>query len=354
MGALQNFRDSTMAECDAFFDRNKPGLDFEQKSRRIKEFCEFHQTSENTKIVLITSGGTTVPLEHNTVRFVDNFSIGMRGAASAEYFLKAGYVAIFLHRSKSLEPFSRKIHDNVLDLFSYQNGQVTIADKARPQLQEIMADYEQVRAENRLLKIKFTTLADYLFLLRASAQHLRAFSSRAMFYLAAAVSDFYVPPDEMAQHKINSDAQLTMTFHLVPKVLKPLVCLWVPDAFVVSFKLETDENILLDKAQRALENYKHSWVIANELHSRKERVTFVSKTEKIDVRMTREEIEAGSEIEKKIVAQLSVLHQAFLNARETIDRVKSYEDFTETSLTVHTYLVRFVLFSLTFHLWRTS
>ena len=26
-----------------------------------------------------------MPLEHNTVRFVDNFSAGTRGAASAEY-----------------------------------------------------------------------------------------------------------------------------------------------------------------------------------------------------------------------------------------------------------------------------
>lgn len=53
------------------------------------------------------SGGTTVPLEHNTVRFVDNFSAGTRGAASAEYFLEHGYVVIFMHRLKSLEPFTR-------------------------------------------------------------------------------------------------------------------------------------------------------------------------------------------------------------------------------------------------------
>lgn len=311
-----------MAECDAFFSRNKPSPDFEQKSRRIQEFCDFH-LGNKSNIVLITSGGTTVPLEHNTVRFVDNFSLGMRGAASAEYFLKAGYVVIFLHRSNSLEPFSRRIRDDVLDLFAFDNGEVSIAPKAKPKLQQVMAEYESVRAEKRLLKETFTTLADYLFLLRAAAQHLRPFSSRAVFYLAAAVSDFYVPPDEMAQHKISSDAQLTITFHLVPKVLKPLVCLWVPDAFVVSFKLETDENVLLDKALRALDNYKHSWVIANELHTRKEKVTFVSKTEKIEVRMSHDEMIAGNEIEKKIVSQLSLLHQTFLNTRGDVGAVKS-------------------------------
>lgn len=301
-----------MAECDEFFSRNKPCPDFEQKSRRIQEFCDFH-LNKSSKIVLITSGGTTVPLEHNTVRFVDNFSLGMRGAASAEYFLKAGYVVIFLHRNNSLEPFSRRIRDNCLELFSCEAGEVSIAPAAKPKLQKVMAEYESVRKERRLLKETFTTLSDYLFLLRAAAQHLRPFSSRAMFYLAAAVSDFYVPPDEMAQHKISSDAQLTITFHLVPKVLKPLVCLWVPNAFVVSFKLETDENILVEKALRALDNYKHSWVIANGLHTRKEKVLFVSKTDKIDVCMTKEEMLAGSEIEQKIVSQLEQLHQTFLN-----------------------------------------
>ena len=39
-------------------------------------------------LVVITSGGTTVPLERNCVRFIDNFSKGTRGALSAEQFLQ--------------------------------------------------------------------------------------------------------------------------------------------------------------------------------------------------------------------------------------------------------------------------
>lgn len=46
-------------------------------------------------------------MEHNTVRFVDNFSAGTRGSASAEFFLENGYAVIFLFRLKSLEPFVR-------------------------------------------------------------------------------------------------------------------------------------------------------------------------------------------------------------------------------------------------------
>lgn len=41
------------------------------------------------------------------------------------------------------------------------------------------------------------------------------------------------------------------------KMLKPLVKNWVPEAFVVSFKLETDINLLKAKSQRALKTYDH-------------------------------------------------------------------------------------------------
>lgn len=44
---------------------------------------------------------------------------------------------------------------------------------------------------------------------------------------------------------------------LVPKMLTPLVNNWVPRAYVVSFKLETDENLLISKSRHALNKYKH-------------------------------------------------------------------------------------------------
>ena len=36
------------------------------------------------RVALVTSGGTTVPLEKNTVRFIDNFSTGKRGSSVVE------------------------------------------------------------------------------------------------------------------------------------------------------------------------------------------------------------------------------------------------------------------------------
>jgi phosphopantothenate-cysteine ligase len=43
-----------------------------------------------------------VPLEVKTVRFIDNFSTGNRGATSAEYFLKV--LVACLHLIVSSEP----------------------------------------------------------------------------------------------------------------------------------------------------------------------------------------------------------------------------------------------------------
>jgi len=40
-------------------------------------------------------------------------------------------------------------------------------------------------------------------------------------------------------------------------MLAPLASLWVPHAFVVSFKLETDESLLIVKARDSLNKYKH-------------------------------------------------------------------------------------------------
>ncbi|CRG98607.1 phosphopantothenoylcysteine synthetase, putative [Plasmodium relictum] len=60
---------------------------------------------ENENIILITSGGTKVPLEKIEIRNIDNFSTGTRGALICEYFLKINKKVIFLHRRGSAIPF---------------------------------------------------------------------------------------------------------------------------------------------------------------------------------------------------------------------------------------------------------
>ncbi|KAM4613843.1 phosphopantothenate--cysteine ligase isoform 1-T1 [Polymixia lowei] len=165
------------------------------------------------RLVLITSGGTKVPLESRTVRFLDNFSSGRRGASSAEYFLDTGYAVIFLHRHRSLYPYTRMYSGiNLLDTLELKSGeeassecgQVVVNQQALPNIAKVLKRYQEVKETGLLLPIEFSTLSEYLHLLKAAAQALSTLGSKAMFYLAAAVSDFYIPASEMPEHKIQS------------------------------------------------------------------------------------------------------------------------------------------------------
>jgi len=93
-----------------------------------------------------------------------------------------------------------------------------------------------------------------------------------MFFLAAAVSDFYVPWSKMEEHKIQSaGGALALSLQPVPKCLGRLRSEWAPRAFCVSFKLETDAALLLRKAHASIDAYAMHMVVANMLHTRKDR-----------------------------------------------------------------------------------
>lgn len=197
-----------------------------------------------------------------------------------------------MHRLKSLEPFTRhfsgqQIFDmldvgdidsdqdtpsifgeyimsitlgfyftNHLNYFFYSPA--TVQPDSVDVLAPILAKYKIAQETNKILYINFTSVVDYMWLLRAACECLAAFEKRALLYLAAAVSDFYIPSDMMPTHKMQSGhGAPTISLQLVPKMLAPLVSLWVPNAFVVSFKLETDENLLIVKSRDSLNKYKH-------------------------------------------------------------------------------------------------
>ncbi|KAI1289940.1 Phosphopantothenate--cysteine ligase [Halotydeus destructor] len=275
-------------------------------------FCE--KFGPERRIVLVTSGGTTVPLERNCVRFVDNFSAGTRGAASTEYFLDKGYAVIFLYRAKSLEPFARNFSmSSILSGLSVKKeagdpNTVQVSPELSKELTPVVKKYH--KGKELLHMITFTTLAEYLHILREITVYaLQPLSSRAMLYLAAAVSDFYIPSANMATHKIQSNQALSLHLDLVPKVLRPLVKFWCPEAFVISFKLETDEQILLHKARLALRKYGHKLVIANQLHTRKHRVQLVEEESHEEITVKEAETE---EIEEKIVDKVVERHEHFM------------------------------------------
>lgn len=289
----------------------------EEVKEKMAAFATRH-AEEGRRVVLITSGGTKVPLESRTVRFLDNFSSGRRGASSAEYFIDSGYAVVFLHRHRSLYPYTRLFSTvNMLDALELKGGegggQVVVNQQALPDIARVLKRYNEVKDGGLLLPIEFSTLSEYLHLLKAAAQALSAVGSKAMFYLAAAVSDFYIPASEMPEHKIqSSNGPLQLSMKMVPKILSPLVKDWAPQAFVTSFKLETDPTILLDRARRALDTYRHQAVVANVLDSRRGYVVVVTPETQAELVLTEADVRKEVEIEERIVRNLTSAHSKFI------------------------------------------
>lgn len=288
----------------------------EEVKEWMADFAKYH-SSEGRRVVVITSGGTKVPLESRTVRFLDNFSSGRRGACSAEYFIEAGYAVIFLHRHRSLYPYTRMFSTiNMLDALQLKSeqGEVVVNQEVLPSITQVLKRYKEVKERRLLLPIEFSALSEYLHLLKAAAQALSTIGSKAMFYLAAAVSDFYIPASEMPEHKIqSSNGPLQLSLNMVPKILSPLVKDWAPQAFVISFKLETDPSILLDKAKKALDTYRHQAVVANVLDSRRGYVVVVTRDTQVELILTEEDVKKDIEIEERIVSNLTSAHGKFIN-----------------------------------------
>ncbi|KAG0676699.1 hypothetical protein C6P42_001169 [Pichia californica] len=309
--SLPEFPAATPIDEDNYFRLHKPPSYLSQISNDVASFINFNH-NQNRKIVLVTSGGTTVPLENNTVRFIDNFSAGTRGATSAEYFLENNYSVIFLHREFSLLPYSRHFSHTTNCLldhlnFSTDGKKVEVDQSLQNDLFNVLKKYQNVKDKNMLLLVPFTTVHQYLFTLKLIAQELSVIGSNALFYLAAAVSDFFLPSSRIPEHKIQSNdhgGKLVVDLEPVPKFLKRLVDSWAPIAMIVSFKLETDNSILIKKARNALERYNHQLVIGNLLQNRKFQVVFVTQNEENWIKLSNNQINNKIEIESLIIPKI--------------------------------------------------
>jgi phosphopantothenate---cysteine ligase (ATP) len=167
----------------------------------------------------------------------------MRGATSAEYFLEQGYAVIFMHRQFSQQPFLRHyshstnpflnfldIEDddpeyehvdfptpsrsNTPELTQYelptpddvprprQTPRVVVnpTPAGLPLLLRVIRRHKEVHRLGTLHTLTFVTVDDYLFLLRELAKSMRVLGRQAMYYLAAAVSDFFLPRYKMVSH----------------------------------------------------------------------------------------------------------------------------------------------------------
>lgn len=306
----------------SFFNSAPPLRDDHNVFRKLHKFVELHISSpakeKRRRIVCVTSGGTTVPLEQRCVRYIDNFSSGHRGATSTEYFIKAGYAVIFLHRRGTCQPFCRLLpEDSFLECVELaSDSTVQVRQSHLEAVKSCVRDHHAAVEGGFLLKLPFTTIFEYLQILQLVANSMKDLGSHGMFYLAAAVSDFYVPWESMAEHKIQSaSGPLDMRLSQVPKMLSALRSDWAPMAFCVSFKLETDINILLKKADMALRKYKMNAVVANELLTRKEEVTVITHDGRITVR--RDRSLGDDDVEKPLINLLIEQHSSYIEESDT-------------------------------------
>ena len=123
-----------------------------------------------------------------------------------------------------------------------------------------------------LLKVEFETVHEYLKNLEVISKELNAAKVKSISYLAAAVSDFYIPEDKIQDHKIQSGGSLDLKLEPVPKKYD-VKKTWNPNTVLVSFKLETDSSLLESKAKKHMSDFGGDMVIANELKSRRNKVT---------------------------------------------------------------------------------
>ncbi|KAK6161303.1 hypothetical protein DH2020_004684 [Rehmannia glutinosa] len=303
----RSFEETTYADIKSFFDSAPPLKDGAETKRKLEEFMEKNHSPSGkfaalttfngrfNRVVCVTSGGTTVPLEQRCVRYIDNFSSGHRGAASTESLPDDPLLECFEVTSESNITVSEK-----MDLItSSDNGYTSYIISNACELNSIHA------------KTVKGAISDNRAILQLVALSMKNLGSSALFYLAAAVSDFYVPWENMAVHKIQSSSgPLDMRLAQVPKMLSVLRKDWAPMAFCISFKLETDTKILLEKADMALKKYNMHMVVANELLTRKDEVIVVTKIGNITVH--RDKSRDGADVEDPLIKLIVDRHSAYI------------------------------------------
>lgn len=120
-----------------------------------------------------------------------------------------------MHRQFSLQPFSRHYSHSThpfLDFLDIETppatetegegstptpSRISVTPNEHDALRDVLAAYKKVHTLGLLHTLTFVTVDDYLWLLRAVSQEMAVLKRRALFYLAAAVSDFFLPRQKL-------------------------------------------------------------------------------------------------------------------------------------------------------------
>lgn len=115
-----------------------------------------------------------------------------------------------MHRQFSLQPFSRHYSHSTnpfLDFLeietnpdeSHKPPKITATPSKYDDLLEVLTAYKSVQQAGVLHTLTFVTVDDYLWLLRSISQELSVLGRNVIYYLAAAVSDFFLPREKMVR-----------------------------------------------------------------------------------------------------------------------------------------------------------
>ncbi|CAK4922700.1 unnamed protein product [Aphanomyces euteiches] len=252
-----------------FFDSTpvEDSWELEKYSEAVKQFVA-RSINDGRRVALVTSGSATVPLNSESV--MDAVSFGDRGAATAEQFLRAGYAVIFLSRRGSLAPFSRHfqayIRDNMfMSMLQVQEDDslvVRAEDSVRRSHIACILKASQ-ESQDCLFNLRFDSVQQYLFYLRAASEQIEAAGTRGMVVLAASVLEYYVPTASTdvnvtlstnSAEKTQKDA-LALNLVRVPNLIRKIRQEYAPKAFIVTLKSVEDKNQVYNVAFAELEKW---------------------------------------------------------------------------------------------------
>lgn len=131
-----------------------------------------------------------------------------------------------MHRQFSLQPFSRHYShstnpfldflelEDIVDSAGPSGSGTTVSSAPTepaisvhptdlPRLRTVLSAYKAVQRKGTLHTLTFVTVNEYLWLLRAVAKELALLERNALYYLAAAVSDFFLPREKMVSSSLS-------------------------------------------------------------------------------------------------------------------------------------------------------
>lgn len=120
-----------------------------------------------------------------------------------------------MHRQFSLQPFSRHYSHSTnpfLDFLEVEPPsssdpdalpRISVTSEKHEFLHKVLTSYKSAQQQGTLLTLSFVTINDYLFLLRAVSEQMSCLGRTAMYYLAAAVSDFFLPSQRLVRRHVH-------------------------------------------------------------------------------------------------------------------------------------------------------